>query len=101
MKNINVVKTALQPMLELGNLTEDDVKYVIKVLELHTESNTQQDSPLLCQYSDFMSVTEVGKEIKRCDKTVNRMLHQGILKGKIAKKGNLIRKQSVIDWLLN
>jgi hypothetical protein len=80
----------------------DDIDIIVDRLNKMSKEiiKFRSEEEILKHCTEYMSVKEVSHEIKRCSKTINRMLNTGILKGMQRKKGNLITKQSVKDWLI-
>ena len=97
-EDIKVVKIALAQAIDFNRLDEEQADEIIFTLREKLKDKVQ--SGILNEYSDLMTVKEVCQSIKRCDRTVNRMLKDGRLRGVKKKKGNLIFKKSVIAWLL-
>ena len=95
-KHIEITRTLLNAAASLDLMAIDETNSIISTL---TEKLKEPCSKLLSQYSEFMTVAEVAFEIKRDPKTINRMLTAGTLLGIRKKKGNLIKKRSVLNWL--
>ena len=97
-EDIKVVKIALTQAIDYKKLDKEQAEEIISTLKEKLKVNKK--FCLLDEYSELMTVKEVSQSIKRCERTVNRMLQDGRLGGINKKKGNLILKESVIRWLL-
>lgn len=97
-EDIKVVKIALTQAIDYNKLNEEHAEEILSTLKEELKGRVKFG--LLDEYSELMTVKEVSQSIKRCERTVNRMLQDGRLRGVNKKKGNLIFKETVIKWLL-
>lgn len=97
-EHINVVRIALTQAITYDQINKEQVDEIL--ITLSNKLKEREKFGLLDEYSELMTVKEVSQAIKRCEKTVNRMLQDGRIEGVNKKKGNLILKETVIDWLL-